>query len=71
MLQRFHSLMKDVSGVTSIEYGLIVALVGCGIIASVGTLGSNVGTVLSAIVSGLGGVATTAPPPGNTNHFNG
>ena len=34
--------VKDTSGVTAIEYGLIAAIVVVGILASVGVLGDNV-----------------------------
>ena len=38
--------MKDESGVTAIEYGLIAALVGIGIIAAARLVGSQIGTTL-------------------------
>ncbi|HEY3799219.1 MAG TPA: Flp family type IVb pilin [Caulobacteraceae bacterium] len=40
-------LMKDESGATAIEYGLIVALIAVVIITAVTTLGTNLKTSLS------------------------
>ncbi|HVN00742.1 MAG TPA: Flp family type IVb pilin [Caulobacteraceae bacterium] len=40
-------LIKDDSGATAIEYGLIVALIAVVIIGAVTTLGSNLNTTLS------------------------
>ena len=39
--------MKDESGATAIEYGLIVALIAVVIISAVTTLGTNLNTSLS------------------------
>lgn len=41
MIARLIALLKDKSGVTAIEYGLIAALVGVAIIASVTALGGS------------------------------
>lgn len=48
LLSRF---AKDESGATAIEYGLIAAIVGVGIIAALGTLETS----LSEIFTGIGG----------------
>lgn len=46
VLSRF---VKDESGATAIEYGLIAALIGIALIAGAGTLGNNLSNTLSAI----------------------
>jgi pilus assembly protein Flp/PilA len=45
--------MKDESGATAIEYGLIVALIAVVIIAAVTTLGTNLNTSLSKAGSAI------------------
>ena len=58
MKKLFVRFLKDESGVTALEYGLIAALIATVIIGSVTTLGTNLaakfGTIASAI-SGAGG----------------
>jgi pilus assembly protein Flp/PilA len=46
--------MKDESGATAIEYGLIVALIAVVIITTVTTLGTNLNTSLSKAGSAIG-----------------
>ena len=46
-------LMKDESGATAIEYGLIVALIAVVIIAAVTTLGTNLNKSLSTAGSAI------------------
>ena len=50
LLSRF---VKDQSGATAIEYGLIVALIAVVIIGAVTTLGSNLNTSLSSAGSAI------------------
>ena len=45
--------MKDESGATAIEYGLIVALIAVVIISAVTTLGTNLNTSLSMAGSAI------------------
>ncbi len=45
--------MKDESGATAIEYGLIAALIAVAIIGAVGALGSNVAATFSTIASAM------------------
>jgi pilus assembly protein Flp/PilA len=47
-------LLKDESGATAIEYGLIVALIAVVIIGAVTTLGKNLNTSLSLAGSAIG-----------------
>ena len=50
VLNRF---VKCDSGATAIEYGLIAALIGVAIIASVKTVGTNLGTTFNKIAGNL------------------
>ncbi len=45
--------MKDESGATAIEYGLIVALIAVVIISAVTAVGTNLGTKFNAIATAL------------------
>ena len=45
--------LKDESGATAIEYGLIAAGIAVVIIAAVGSVGDNVSTKLSAAASAI------------------
>ncbi len=47
MLKRLFTLLKDKSGVTAIEYGLIAALVGVAIIGGVQLLGGSLNTMFT------------------------
>ena len=53
MTNFFTRLMRDESGATAIEYGLIVALIAVVIIGAVTTLGGNLNTTLSAAGSAI------------------
>jgi pilus assembly protein Flp/PilA len=53
-MKRFvERIVKDQSGATAIEYGLIVALIAVVIISAVTTLGTNLNTTLSAAGSAI------------------
>ncbi|NEX94687.1 Flp family type IVb pilin [Caulobacter sp. 17J65-9] len=52
--------IKDESGATAIEYGLIAALIAVAIIGAVTALGKQVGTTFAAAEKGMAG-ASTAP----------
>jgi pilus assembly protein Flp/PilA len=54
----FRRFVKDDSGATAIEYGLIAALVSVAIIAVLGTLGDNLNATFSAVATNL---STAAP----------
>jgi pilus assembly protein Flp/PilA len=49
--------VKDESGATAIEYGLIVALIAVVIIGAVTTIGKNLGTAFSTIANSTGAAA--------------
>jgi pilus assembly protein Flp/PilA len=46
--------LKDESGATAIEYGLIVALIAVVIIAAVTTIGTNLNTKFNTVANKLG-----------------
>lgn len=47
------SFLKDESGATAIEYGLIAALISVAAIVAMTTLGDNLQTTFSNVTSGL------------------
>ncbi len=49
-MQKIFAFAKDESGATAIEYGLIAAVVGVGIIAGLGQLRDGLNTLFAAIV---------------------
>ncbi len=52
------SFMKDESGATAIEYGLIAALIAVVIIAGATTLGKNVGNTMNTVGTAVAGTAS-------------
>ncbi|MBN8241848.1 Flp family type IVb pilin [Nitratireductor aquimarinus] len=53
MKNLFSKFLKDESGATAIEYGLLAALIAVGIIAVVGEVGDNLTTTFEAVRDGL------------------
>ena len=53
----FSRFVKNDSGATAIEYGLIAALVSVAIIAVLGTLGDNLNATFSTVSDQLAGAA--------------
>jgi pilus assembly protein Flp/PilA len=53
----FARFMKDESGATAIEYGLIAALIAVAIITGATTLGSNLNAKFDAIATTVGTTA--------------
>ena len=53
--------LKDESGATAIEYGLIAALIAVVIIAGVTTLGGNLNTTFTNLSTNVGGEVGNAP----------
>ena len=53
MSKRIARFVKDKSGVTAIEYGLIALLVAVAIIASVTLLGDNVSELFDTVASSM------------------
>lgn len=52
-MNKFISLMKDESGATAIEYGLIAALISIAAIVLMGQIGDDLQNTFSEISSGL------------------
>ena len=55
-MTNFSRFLKDESGATAIEYGLIAALVGVAIIAALTALGTSLDGLFNAIAVRLAGV---------------
>ncbi len=53
MLAALSRLVRDESGATAIEYGLIAALISVVIIAAITTVGTSLSTVFSTIATDL------------------
>ncbi|MCA3565034.1 MAG: Flp family type IVb pilin [Methylocystis sp.] len=53
MKSLFSCFVKDESGATAIEYGLIAALIGVAIMTAVGTVGTNLTAKFSSIANAV------------------
>ncbi len=53
-MRKLNTLMKDESGATAIEYGLIAALIAVAIIAAISGLGKNLASTFSTVSSSVG-----------------
>jgi pilus assembly protein Flp/PilA len=53
--------LKDETGVTAIEYGLIAGLIVAGIAVSLGSIGTNLEAVFGNLVTVLAGAVPAAP----------
>jgi len=53
MLRCARALLRDQSGATAIEYGLIAALIAVAIIAGATTVGGNLGTTFTNVGNAL------------------
>ncbi|MDP6406174.1 MAG: Flp family type IVb pilin [Alphaproteobacteria bacterium] len=53
MLMNIHKLLKDRSGVTAIEYGLIAGLIAVVIIAVVTTIGTDLTNLFNDVSAGM------------------
>ncbi len=49
----FTKLIKDETGVTAIEYGLIAALIAVAAVTVMGTVGTNLSTTFSKVAASL------------------
>jgi pilus assembly protein Flp/PilA len=58
-MSMFRRFVKDDSGATAIEYGLIAALVSVAIIVALGTLGTELGNTFNAVADQLAGASAT------------
>ena len=52
-MSKFRRFVKDDSGATAIEYGLIAALVSVAIIVMLGTLGDNLNATFKTVADNL------------------
>jgi pilus assembly protein Flp/PilA len=57
MMTKFRNLLKNKSGATAIEYGLIAALIGVVIISALTTMGQNMATQFQTIADDIGAAA--------------
>ncbi len=57
MSKLFARFLKDESGATAIEYGLIAALISVGIIAGATALGSSINTTFTNLGTAMSGAA--------------
>ncbi|HXV31475.1 MAG TPA: Flp family type IVb pilin [Sinorhizobium sp.] len=57
----FARLMKDESGATAIEYGLIAALISVALITGATTLGTNLNTIFNTLGTKMSTAATNMP----------
>jgi pilus assembly protein Flp/PilA len=48
-----HNLLRDETGATAIEYGLIAALISVAAIATLATLGTNLNNKFVSVANGL------------------
>jgi pilus assembly protein Flp/PilA len=60
-MSTFRRFVKDDSGATAIEYGLIAALVSVAIIVMLGTLGEQLGITFDTVATKLETANTPAP----------
>jgi pilus assembly protein Flp/PilA len=54
MSKLFSKFLKNESGATAIEYGLIAALIALAIMVGAGALGNNIGTKFNEIATEIG-----------------
>jgi pilus assembly protein Flp/PilA len=60
-MSSFRKFVKDDSGATAIEYGLIAALVSVAIIAILSTLGDNLNATFNAVADNLNSAGGGTP----------
>ena len=53
MIKTIRNLLKDETGATMIEYGLIAALISVAAVGILGTVGTNLGTVFTNVSNAL------------------
>lgn len=60
MLKTIQSVLRDESGATAIEYGLIAALVSVAAIAALTAMGQNLASMFSTVSSALQNAVSSA-----------
>ncbi len=63
LIRKFKTLLKDESGATAIEYGLIAALVSVAAIAALSTMGESLVEIFGVVATELSAAATSASTP--------
>ena len=63
MFSTMKNLLKDESGATAIEYGLIAALVSVAAIGALGAMGTSLTTIFGEVSTQLDGAVTTTTTP--------
>ena len=53
-MKKFYAMLKDESGATAIEYGLIAALIAVAIIAAISLLGGELSNTFNKVAGNLG-----------------
>jgi pilus assembly protein Flp/PilA len=59
----FSRFLKNESGATAIEYGLIAALVAVAIIGALQALGGDLTNTFNSVANGLTNASSTSPAP--------
>jgi pilus assembly protein Flp/PilA len=54
MVQHIVRFMKEEDGATAVEYGLMIALITAGLVAIVGTLGTNLVNRFTTVSNAIG-----------------
>ena len=65
-MARWRLMARGIEGATSIEYGLVAALVAIGCLVSMQAVGQNVFSVVQIVTSGFGGSGPSNGPPAAT-----
>ena len=63
MFNTMKNLLKDESGATAIEYGLIAALVSVAAIGALSAMGTSLTTIFGEVSTQLDGAVTTTTTP--------
>jgi len=58
-MKQFMNLLKDESGATAIEYGLIAALIAVAAIVAMGLIGQNLNSTFNNVANSLNNGTTT------------
>lgn len=64
MFKTIHQLLRDESGATAIEYGLIAALVSVAAIAALGAMGDSLDAMFTEVSSQLNDAVSSAQGTG-------
>ena len=63
MRKLIHQFLRDESGATAIEYGLIAALISVAIITAVTAVGTTLTTTFNPVAPSLGSTVSLRTPP--------